>query len=86
MVNDDDEIFTDDNGLDYRLVEKTRELPRHTYIKANLNGKYWGEIYEEEEEDMKIWDTTLGDGLDDETNDTIYWDGTVEGPTTSQKI
>lgn len=46
MVNDDDEIFTDDNGLDYRLVEKTRELPRHTYIKANLNGKYWGEIIE----------------------------------------
>ncbi len=43
---DDDEIFTDENGLQYKLVEKSREIPRHTYIKAFLNGKYWGEIDE----------------------------------------
>jgi hypothetical protein len=41
-----DEIFTDENGLQYKLVEKSREIPRHTYIKAFLNGKYWGEIDE----------------------------------------
>ena len=45
LINED-EIFTDENGLQYKLVEKTRELPRHTYIKALLNGKYWGEIDE----------------------------------------
>jgi len=39
-------IFTDDNGLEYRIANKSREIPRHTYIKANLNGKYWGEIDE----------------------------------------
>lgn len=42
----DDEIFTDENGLQYKLVEKSREIPRNTYIKAYLNGKYWGEIDE----------------------------------------
>lgn len=39
-------IYTDENGR-YRLVEKTREIPRRTYIKAVLNGKYWGEIDEQ---------------------------------------
>lgn len=41
----EEEIYTDENGR-YRLVEKTREMPRRTYIKAVLNGKYWGEIDE----------------------------------------
>jgi len=45
-LSSEDEIFTDENGLQYKLVEKARELPRHTYIKAFLNGKYWGEIDE----------------------------------------
>lgn len=45
-IIDEDEIFTDENGLQYKLVEKSRELPRYTYIKAFLNGKYWGEIDE----------------------------------------
>jgi hypothetical protein len=42
----EDEIYTDENGQ-YKLVEKTREIPRRTYIKATLNGKYWGEIDED---------------------------------------
>src|SRR5690606_31671099 len=42
----EEEIYTDENGR-YRLVEKTREIPRRTYIKAVLNGKYWGEIDEQ---------------------------------------
>lgn len=37
------EILTDENGLQYKLIDKTREIPRRTYIKAFLNGKYWGE-------------------------------------------
>ena len=41
----EEEIYTDENGQ-YKLVEKTREIPRRTYIKATLNGKYWGEIDE----------------------------------------
>lgn len=39
------EIYSDENGQ-YKLVEKIREKPRRTYIKAALNGKYWGEIDE----------------------------------------
>ena len=42
----EDNIFIDENGLEYRLVGKTREIPRQTFIKANLNGKYWGELDE----------------------------------------
>ncbi|MFV0163096.1 hypothetical protein OBK04_05450 [Empedobacter falsenii] len=42
----EEEIYTDENGR-YRLLEKTREIPRRTYIKATLNGKYWGEIDED---------------------------------------
>ena len=38
------EIFLDENGREFRLVEKTREVPRKTYLKANLKGKYWGQI------------------------------------------
>lgn len=45
-IINEDEIFTDENGLEYKLVDKTREIPRRTYIKAFLNGKYWGEIDE----------------------------------------
>jgi hypothetical protein len=41
---DEEEIFLDENGREFRLVEKTREVPRKTYLKANLNGKYWGQI------------------------------------------
>lgn len=41
-INENDEIFTDENGLKYRIVKKSREVPRRTYIKAFLNGKYWG--------------------------------------------
>ena len=42
----EEEIFTDENGR-YRLEQKIREIPRRTYIKAELNGKYWGEIDEQ---------------------------------------
>ncbi len=41
----ENEIFTDETGQ-YKIAEKTREIPRRTYIKAILNGKYWGEIDE----------------------------------------
>ena len=45
-VNNEYEIFRDEHDLEYKIVQKTREIPRRTYIKANLNGKFWGEIDE----------------------------------------
>ncbi|MBK5215090.1 MAG: hypothetical protein JJE55_15700 [Flavobacteriaceae bacterium] len=36
----------DEDGKEYRSVQKKKEVPRKTYIKAHLNGKYWGEIDE----------------------------------------
>lgn len=45
-IINNDEILTDENGLKYRWVKKIRKIPRHTFIKAVLNGKYWGEIDE----------------------------------------
>lgn len=36
------EVFIDENDQKYRIVIKTREIPRKTYILGDLNGKYWG--------------------------------------------
>ena len=58
----EEEIFTDENGLEYKLVENTREIPRRTYIKATLNGKYWGEIdeqYSNQFEHSKFFDFNI---------------------------
>lgn len=57
----EEEIYTDENGQ-YKIVEKTRELPRRTYIKAILNGKYWGEIdeqYSNQFEHSKFFDFNI---------------------------
>ena len=44
--NDEREILIDETGKKYRIVNKTRDVPRRTYILGHLNGKYWGEIDE----------------------------------------
>lgn len=40
------EYLFDENGNKYQLITKTREVPRRTYLHAQLLGKYWGEINE----------------------------------------
>ena len=45
----EEKIYADVNG-DYKLVQKIREIPRRTYIIADLNGKYWGLINESQSE------------------------------------
>jgi hypothetical protein len=37
----EEDIFIDENGLKYKNVTKTREIPRKTYL-YGLHGKYWG--------------------------------------------
>lgn len=44
------EIFVDDNGREYWKETKTIQIPRKTYIKGNILGKYRGELIEQEEE------------------------------------
>jgi hypothetical protein len=41
-----EKIYNDENGQ-FKLAYKTSEIPRRTYLKANLNGKYWGVIDED---------------------------------------
>lgn len=41
---DHENWLIDEFGREYKLLKKVRELPRKTFIKASLNGKYWGEI------------------------------------------
>ncbi len=53
IINIDEPILIDENGNQYQNIYKTREIPRKTYIKANLNGKYWGIIDEEQSIDFK---------------------------------
>ncbi|ANH83102.1 hypothetical protein A8C56_20850 [Niabella ginsenosidivorans] len=40
----EEQIFLDKKGRKYRLVNKTREVPRRTYLLGTLYGKYWGEM------------------------------------------
>jgi hypothetical protein len=42
--------YWDDIG-EYEIVNKTRELPRKTYILGTLYGKYWGEIDAQKEQE-----------------------------------
>jgi hypothetical protein len=87
QIIDESDVEYDKNSADnYGKIEYNINSEEEITVSTIVIGKYWGEIYEEEEEDMKIWDTTLGDGLDDEMNYNIYWDGTVEGTSSSQKI
>jgi hypothetical protein len=77
----------DESGVEYNWnnagtsgkIEYNMNSEEEITVSTIVSEEYWGEIYEEDEEEMKIWDTTVGDGLDGETNHTIYWDGTVEG-------
>lgn len=45
LEKSESEIFTDENGK-FIMENFTAEIPRKTYIKAFLQGKYWGEIDE----------------------------------------
>lgn len=57
-----EEIFIDQNGLKYKNVTKTREIPRKTYLYGLLHGKYWGELdilKEEEYEHLKFYDFNI---------------------------
>lgn len=44
------EIFVDDSGKEYWKETKSIQIPRKTYIKGNITGKYRGELIEQEEE------------------------------------
>lgn len=65
------EYHTDENGNLYKLAEKSREIPRRTYIKATLNGKFWGEFDEAFSNqfehsnffDFNIYEVTLKDAV-----------------------
>lgn len=58
----EEQVFTDENGLKYKNVSKTREIPRKTYLHGLLHGKYWGEIdviKEEEYKRLKFYDINI---------------------------
>lgn len=58
----EEEIFIDENGLKYKNVSKTREIPRKTYLYGFLQGKYWGELdilKDEEYEHLKFYDFNI---------------------------
>ncbi len=38
------EVFTDEDGKQYRLHEIDYELPRKTFVIGKMKGKYWGEL------------------------------------------
>jgi len=41
-----DEVYIDENGNSFRWIEKSKEIPRKTFVYATLHGKYWGELNE----------------------------------------
>ena len=67
-----EEILIDENGAKYRNLYKTREVPRKTFIKGDLIGKYWGELdsaKEEEYKNTKFYDFNIYDA---EVSNTQY--------------
>lgn len=57
-----EEFFIDENGIKYKNVTKTREIPRKTYLYGTLHGKYWGELdilKEAEYEHLKFYDFNI---------------------------
>lgn len=44
------EIFVDDNGKEYWKEIKEKQIPRKTFIKGFISGKYRGELIDQEEE------------------------------------
>ena len=44
------EILVNEDGREYWLETRTIQIPRKTYIKGNITGKYRGEIIDQEEE------------------------------------
>jgi hypothetical protein len=68
----------DESGVEYNWnnagtsgkIEYNMNSEQEITVSTIVSEEYWGEIYEEDEEEYKIWDVTVGDGLDDETNDS----------------
>jgi hypothetical protein len=68
----------DESGVEYNWnnagtsgkIEYNMNSEQEITVSTIVSEEYWGEIYEEDEEESKIWDVTVGDGLDDETNDS----------------
>jgi len=66
----------DESGVEYNWnnagtsgkIEYNMNSEEEITVSTIVSEEYWGEIYEEDEEEMKIWDTTVGDGLDIESN------------------
>ncbi|SDC80130.1 ABC transporter permease [Niabella drilacis] len=49
----EEQLFLDEEGRKYRLVNKTKEVPRNTYLLGTLYGKYWGEMDGRKESEYK---------------------------------
>ncbi len=50
LIQDEKETFIDDDGKEYWKETKEIKIPRKTFIKGNINGKYRGELIELAEE------------------------------------
>lgn len=63
----------DESGVEYSWInagttgkiEYNMNSEQEITVSTIVSEEYWGEIYEEDEEESKIWDVTVGDGLDD---------------------
>lgn len=57
-----EQVFFDESGRKYKIVAKTREIPRKTYLLGTITGKYWGELDELKEqvyENEKFYDFNI---------------------------
>lgn len=51
----EEQLFLDEEDRKYRLVNKTKEVPRRTYLLGTLYGKYWGEVDGRKESEYKYF-------------------------------
>ena len=65
----------DESGVEYNWnnagtsgkIEYNMNSEQEITVSTIVSEEYWGEIYEEDEEESKIWDVTVGDGLEEDS-------------------
>ena len=79
---EEDSILIDEFGKKYKTINKTREIPRKTFLFGTLHGKYWGELDEIKEQeylhskfyDFNIYEIEVSNTLHQFTPFTIAQD------------
>jgi len=72
VLIDQEQVLFDEDGKKYINKNRTREIPRKTYLFGTINGKYWGELDQQKKQEYefnKFYDFNI---YEIEIRDTIH--------------